>query len=101
MSDTFELLLPPEFDARAEYEAQQRGLLDYVKVRSAEGPTYSVCFFTPSRIAVELSLVREAGEPCMADPGMIIVPSVTRDEMNTAVKYLWASGYFARLRPDA
>lgn len=101
MSQTCELVFPAEFDARAEYEAEQRGLLDYVKVRLAGETIYSVCFFTPARIAVELGLLREAGEPCMADPGMIVVPSVTRNEMSKAVQYLSASGYFGRLLPDA
>jgi 16S rRNA C1402 (ribose-2'-O) methylase RsmI len=101
MSQTYELVLPAEFDARGEYEAEQRGLLDHVKVRLAGGATYSLCFFTPSRIEVELNLIRDAGEPCMADPGMVVVPSVTRDEMSKAVQFLGAAGYFERLRPDA
>lgn len=100
MNQTCELLLPADFDARAEYEAEQRGLLDYVKIRFTDGSTYSVCFFTPSRIAVELDAVRQAGEACVADPGLIIVPAITRSELEKAVNFLASVGYFGRLRPD-
>lgn len=100
MTRTYQIVLPAEFDARAEYEAEQRGLLDYVKVRFEAGATYSVCFFTPSRIAVGLDFIREGGEACMADPGMIVVPTVTRGEMEKAVQYLTSSNYFRRLLPD-
>jgi hypothetical protein len=97
----YEVVFPAELDARAEYEAEQRGLLDYVRVRFWEGFTYSVCFFTPARIDVELRLIREAGEVCVAEPGMIVVPAVTRNDVEEAVKYLVSTGYFDRLRPDA
>lgn len=101
MSQEYELLLPQDFDDRAEYEAEQRGLLDYVKVRFREGPTYSISFFTPSRLAVELETVKQVGEVCIAEPGLMIVPVVTRSEMEKAVNFLVLAGHFQRLRSDA
>ena len=101
MSNAFELILPADFDERAEYEAEQRGLLDYVKVHLADGQTYSICFFTPSRVAVELDLIRQAGEACFAESGLIVIPAITRSEMENAVRFLAAAGYFERLRPDS
>jgi hypothetical protein len=100
MSKQFELILPADFDARAEYEAEQRGLLDYVKVRLADGRTYSICFFTPSRIAVELELIRQAGEACFAEPGLIVIHAIVRGEMENAVGFLIAAGHFERLQSD-
>lgn len=94
MKQAYELVLPADFDARAEYEEEQRGLLDYVKVSFTGGSTYSVCFFTPSRIAVELEAVRQAGEACVAEPGLVIVPAITRSEMEKAVDFLASVGYF-------
>jgi len=100
INHTVELILPVDFDARGEYEAEQRGLLDYAKVRVVDGTIYSVCFFTPSRIAVELSLIRQAGEACFAIPGLIVISLITRSEMEGAVKYLASTGYFERMLPD-
>jgi hypothetical protein len=97
MDETFKLILPQDFDARAEVEAEQRGLLDYAMVHFASGQTYSICFFTPSRIAVELTLIREAGEACFAEPGLIVIPVITRNEMEKAVRFLASSGYFSNL----
>jgi hypothetical protein len=101
MSKTFKLILPAEFDERAEYEAEQRGLLDHVKVRLPDGHEYSICFFTPSRIAVELDLIRQAGEACFAEPGLVVIPAITRGEIDNAVGFLAEAGYFERLRPDS
>lgn len=101
MSNAFELIFPADFDKRAEWEAEQRGLLDYVKLRLDNGLAYGICFFTPSRIAVELDLIGRAGEPCFAEPGLIVVPAVTRSVMEAAVAVLATTGYFDRLPPEA
>lgn len=100
MGYTCDLILPANFDARAEYEAEQRGLLDQVKVRLSDGSIYSVCFFTPSRIAVELDLIRQAGEACFAEPGLIVITSITRSQMEEAVVFLASTGHFERVLPD-
>lgn len=95
-----ELIFPDEFDSRGEYEAEQRGLLDNVKLRLDRAHLYRLCFFTPSRISVELNLINQAGEPCMAEPGMIVVAAVTRSDMRDAVEFLAQSRYFERLMPE-
>jgi len=99
-TNEYKLIFPKDFDERAEYEAEERGLLDYVKVQLGNQYTYDVCFFTPARILVELDLIRQAGEDCFAEPGLIVIPAITRPEMEKAVAFLAKSGYFKRLQPS-
>jgi hypothetical protein len=98
--ETLELIFPPDFDDRAEYEAEQRGLLDYVKVRLGKTHTYNLCFFVPWRIEIELKLRRDAGEQCFAEPGLVVIPSITRVEIQNAVAALASVNYFDNLLPE-
>ena len=93
---SFELIYPEDFDARAELEAQERGLLDYVRVRLQCGLIYDLCFFTPERLAREFELIHEVGEICIADPSLIVVQAITRADMERAVCALVSTSYFNR-----
>ncbi len=35
----------------------------------------------------------------MAEPGLIILPEVTREAMENVVRQLWKQGYFKSLKP--
>ncbi len=97
---TADIIFPPDYDERGEWEAEQRGLLDNVKVRLNGRKTYNLCFFTPERITLEAAQDLKAGEPCLAYPGLVFVPSVTRNAIRAAVTKLTSTGYFERLVPD-
>lgn len=99
MNRTYEIVFPSKFDARAEWEAEERGLLDCVNIRIDGRLSYSACFFTPNRLAVELKLAVEAGETCVAQPGLVVIPIITAAAIREAVDFLVHSGYFEQIRP--
>ncbi len=98
-AETVELVFPPDFDARAEWEAEQRGLLDNVVAQVGPSKSYNLCFFTPDRLAVEFKLLTQSGESCLAYPGLVVVSEVTRPAMHAAVAALLKDNYFQQLTP--
>jgi hypothetical protein len=94
-----ELLLGPDFDARDEWEAEQRGLLDNVRVRLNNGEVYTVQFFTPERLAFETKTNLEYS---MHDGynGLVLVKIVTRAAMQQAVEALADTDFFWQLKPE-
>jgi hypothetical protein len=45
-----------------------------------------------------LTAETELGTPFLAEPGLIILPEVTREGMEYAVRQLWEQGYFESLK---
>jgi hypothetical protein len=97
---TIELIFTEDFDERGEWEAEQRGLLDNVKVRLEGATIYNLCFFTPQRLGIEFALLEKAGEPWLAYPGLILIPAVTRSAMQKAVSALAETDFFDHLVAD-
>lgn len=95
------LIFPREFDELEEYDAASRGCLSHVLVEQQDGRTYTVEFYDSTRLAQELEYEVSAGRMCVAEPGMIVVPEVTQDNMLTAVRALTSEGYFEHLIPLA
>jgi hypothetical protein len=92
------LLFSREFDDLEEYDATSRGCLD-AKVQQQDGRTYPVTFYDCTRLVQDLEYEVSAGRMCIADPGMIVLPEVTLQNMLTAVRALTREGYFEHLRP--
>jgi hypothetical protein len=88
-----------EFDERAAFEAEQRGLCDCVVAELEDGRRYRVSFFTPARLGVELGLLERNKEPCIGEPGLIVISQVTAENMTRAVKFLHDQRFFDRLMP--
>ena len=80
-------------------EAEQRGYCDNVLVELSNGLRYRVVFFDPVRLRQSLKVQQELGKSCVGEPGLIIVPSVTPDNMQRAVEELFDEGYFENLTP--
>lgn len=91
------LIFTAEFNERAAFEAEARGYWGHSVVELPEGPRVAVCFYDAVRLSQDLETVQEAGEVCIAEPGLIVLPKVTRDYMERAVKQLYEQGYFRRL----
>lgn len=90
-----QLLFHHEFDERAEWEAEQRGLCDYVSVELDNGMRYRVCFYIPSRLAVSINALRDGGEPdIIGIPGLIVISQVTVEKMKQAASVLAEDSYF-------
>ena len=87
------------FDDLAAREARDRGYLSHVCVELEDGSKYPVIFYDPVRLKQDLEEVTRIGHPCVADPGMIVIPEVTREYMNKAITILAQEGFFSYLQP--
>jgi len=92
LSFTFEL------DERAVWEIQQKGWFEHALVHLPDGSNVPVCFWDPVRLSQDLESDLKFGRSCIGEPGMIIIPQVTVENMKAAVEELYRSGYFDRLR---
>jgi hypothetical protein len=88
------LIFEVPFDEYAQNDARDRGWLPYASVRTAPDATYKVTFYDAVRLAQDLE-----SEPFIADPGLIVLPEITLENMENAVQRLVESGYFDGLKP--
>lgn len=86
--ETFQVVFPLWYDQRGEWEAKEKGWLDGVEVRLADGKIQPLFFYDPVRLAQDLEAEIKRGRPCVAQPGMIVIPEVTREAILTAVEKL-------------
>lgn len=87
------------FDDAKQYEAEAGGYLSHVTVVERDGHEYSVVFYDCERLAQDLEYEIGTGRMCVADPGMIVLSSVTLENITKAVKRLSQEGYFKGLCP--
>lgn len=92
---------PDWYDELAELEAEHKGWLQGVEVELGDGSRYPVLFYDPVRLAQDLEEEAKWDRPFVAEPGMVVVPAVTRAAISQAAERLAASGYFLHLRPIA
>ena len=64
-----------------------------------EGGRYRLYFSDPVRLRQSLEDDTADGRPYYAEPGLIILPEVTREAIQRAVAGLWRDGYFQHLKP--
>lgn len=88
------LEFPYGFDGQIAFEAEQRGVYYYAVVRLPNGDRVRVGFYDPERIAQDLEKSRGTKGSCVAIPGMIVIPRVTRDHMEGAIRELYRGDYF-------
>lgn len=82
-------------------EAEARGYLSQVTVDFGDGRQYPVVFYDAIRLQQDLELEAKQGTPYVADPGMIVLDTVTLENMQKAVRELSRVGFFSRLVPRA
>src|SRR5689334_131412 len=90
---------PEDFDARDQLEMTARGYLSDVTVRLGGGRTYSLVFLDVVRLRQTLEDDTALGRPYFAEPGLVVLPEVTRDAVLRAVEGLRRDGYFKHLKP--
>ncbi len=93
------LSFPFGFDERDAIESEERGYFGRAVVELPGGARVNVCFYDPVRLSQELETMQESGEVCLAEAGLIVLPSVTREYMEKAIQQLYARKYFERLVP--
>jgi hypothetical protein len=94
------VLFPDWYDELAEVEAEHKGWLQGVSVELADGRRVPVHFYDPVRLGQDLEEDAKWGRPCIAEPGLIVVPAVTREAIRQAVAYLSGTDYFDHLRDE-
>ncbi len=93
------VLFPDWYDERAEYESELKGWLPGVEIELGDGSRYPVTFYDPVRLGQDVEAEAKLDRPCLAEPGLVVVPAVTRAAVTQAAEHLAASGFFAHLRP--
>ena len=88
-------------DERDEHETPLRGYRSHVVAQLEDGSQYRLTFYDPVRLKQVLDDEVAAGRPFFAEPGLNILPEVTRTAMELAAAGLCASGFFDTLRPTA
>lgn len=94
-----EIIFPPGFDARWEAEMTDKGYISNVIIRFEDGSRYRVNFIDPVRLGQDLESEAESGSLYLAEPGMIVVPSVTKELIQKAVDGLVTQGFFDTQKP--
>ena len=82
------------FGDREAYEAEARGYLGYAVVELSTGGRIPVVFYDPVRLQQDFEEEVSTGTPFLAEPGMIVVESVTLANMENAVQGLFKSRFF-------
>jgi hypothetical protein len=93
------IIWPDDFDERAAFEMPFKGWLNTF-VELDEGYRYSVHFTDPVRLQQDLDEDVNLGKPYFAEPGLIILPEVTVEAIESAVQRLWEQGFFAHLKAN-
>jgi hypothetical protein len=96
---SLKLLFPFGWDDRIAIDAEQRGVYDCVQVELPNGKKVQVGFYDPIRLVQDLDSAKAGGTAWIAIQGMIVIPEVTLDLMQTAVDGLYHQGYFDHMMP--
>ncbi|MCA9674711.1 MAG: hypothetical protein H6708_05070 [Kofleriaceae bacterium] len=92
-----QLLFAQESDDDILELAKDRGYLSHVLVETTDGQLFPVTFYDAVRVAQDVEEDTDGG--LVADPGMIVLRTLTRETMERAVRVLCEGGYFSHLRP--
>ena len=81
-------------------EMSSKGFCLGVTAELPDGSRRQLSFYDPGRLTQDLELDIAGGNaPCLAFPGLIVVPEVRPEWMQRAVDYLASQGFFEHLRP--
>jgi hypothetical protein len=88
-----------DFDECLAFEVAQKGWCGIAVVELPNGDRREVFFYDPVRLAQDLEVDMKSGEAFIAEPGLIVIPKVTLEYMEAAVRKLFDKGYFESLTP--
>jgi hypothetical protein len=91
------VVFPDWYDERAEFEHSAKGFLPDVEVRFADGTRHRLYFYDAIRLGQDLEEEVKLGRPFLSEPGLVIVPEVTRTSILKAVAGLWQRDFFSRV----
>jgi hypothetical protein len=94
-----ELVFEGGYSEQDEYEAFSGGYRSHVYAKLENGATYRLTFYDPIRLKQMLDDETAFGTPFLADPGLIVLHDVTRENMERAARELTATDFYDWLRP--
>lgn len=92
---------PDDYDERGEWEVERKGWLQGVRVELPGGNCYPLFLYDPVRLAQDLEADAKHGRAVMAEPGMVVLPELTRAAILRAVEQLVRGRFFDHLKPLA
>lgn len=83
-----------DYDERTAWEVEQKGWFEGAVAVMPNGLEIALSFWDLVRLSQEITDGTRLGRTCFAEPGLVIVPSVTREHMEKAIKELAEAKYF-------
>lgn len=88
------LIFEGGFSERDAFEAKASGYRSHVWAELPCGDRYPLVFYDPVRLSQDLEEESRAGTAFIGEPGLVVIPEVTRELMEAAVYRLHQEGYF-------
>ena len=85
---------PIDWDEREQYERASKGWLEDVFVTTDDGARHRLVFWDLSRLQQDLEEEMKEGKMAIIERGLIIVPEVTKENIEKAIKQANDEGYF-------
>jgi hypothetical protein len=82
------------FDQQDEDDVRDRGYRSHVWAELSDGSRHPLTFYDVTRLSQTLNDDCASGRRFFAEPGLVVVPEVTRANMETAAATLAAEGFF-------
>ena len=90
---------PPDYDERGEWEVENKGWLHGVRVELPDGSIYPISRYDPVRLAQALESDAKWGAGVIAEPGLVVIPELTRAAILRVAAKLVQRGFFDHLKP--
>ena len=90
------LVFEHDFDERDEREAESRGYRSHVWAELEGGELHPLTFYDITRLSQTLTDECASGRMFFTEPGLVVVPAVTRANMENAARLLASEGFFSR-----
>ena len=86
-------------DEKLAWEISSKGWYSGLIVEIETGLRFSVFLYDAVRLAQDLQTEMGLGRPFIAEPGMIVIPEITEENIRAAVRQLHQEGWFNHLLP--
>jgi len=85
---------PIEWDEQDDFEIPVKGCLSNVIVHTTDGIKHTLSFYDPVRLSQEIESEINNGKAGFIERGLIVVPEVTKTNIEQAIKLAESEGYF-------
>jgi len=98
MKEEFPKLILLDWQEGDDWLINSKGWFCHNEVELSNRNRYKVCFFDKVRLAQELELNEERGEPFFIENALIILSEITIENMQKAIKEAEKQGFFENLK---